>query len=90
MANQVEWGGTPPAGLFQGHNNMTPNWLGYAQLPGGQWAELTQGRGIYGAPIFGVTVHPDKSLGGLRFSRRDAEALIAELQNPEPEEEAEA
>jgi len=70
-----------------GRNIMTPNWLGYAQLPDGQWAELSQGRGIYDEPIFGVTVRPDTSLGGLRFSRRDAEALIAELQNPEPEEE---
>src|SRR5215471_15902956 len=49
---------SPPRGLFEGKNIMTPDVLAYFNLGDGRWAELTEGRGINRQPIFGVTVRP--------------------------------
>ena len=77
----------PPEGTFKGTNIMTPTWEAYYKLAGDEWAELTTGRGIEGAKLWGVTVrqaggglsaHPSK----LCYSRREALAYIAELTYP--------
>lgn len=46
---------TPPDGMFEGHNIMTPEVIDYYKLSSG-YAELSEGRGIYKEKIFGVTV----------------------------------
>jgi hypothetical protein len=74
---------TPPRGVFQGSNFMTPNWLGYYKLRLG-YAELSEGRGMSNQPIFGVTVRTGDGLDTERRSklfqsRSDAEDYIEEL-----------
>lgn len=71
---------TPPSGVFQGKNFMTPNVLGYFKLrPGYGYAELSEGRGMDGERIFGVTVRPDRTMGRLFHSRADAQEYILSL-----------
>lgn len=78
----------PRLGWFRGFNFMTPNVLGYYLVPGGI-AELSQGRGMTGQPLFGVTVGegpswPRLSQRSKLFSdRREAERYIAEGANPD-------
>ena len=73
-----------PAGVFKGSNFMTPKWLGYFMVRGG-WAELSQGRGMEGEPIFGVTVRDsngrdlEPKASRLCFSRREATAYLEEI-----------
>lgn len=61
----------PPNGLFKSVNIMTQKWRGYFKLTKG-WAELSEGRGIVGEPIFGVTVRPDPDHLSKMFHDRDA------------------
>jgi len=67
---------------------MTPEVLGYVKLDKG-WAELSEGLGFNGQPIFGVTVRghagerldPDPSQ--LCDSRAHAEAYSRSLMQPQ-------
>ena len=72
--------GNPPPGIFVGRNIMTPDWLGYYKLRAREgYAELSEGRGIYDEPIFGVTVRVATSPGDpnkrSRLFHNKAEAL---------------
>lgn len=49
---------SPPRGVFEGVNFMTPNIEGYYRLRAG-YAELSSGTGMKDEPIYGVTVRPD-------------------------------
>lgn len=75
---------TPPRGVFQGRNFMTPNWIGYFKLKQG-YAELSHGRGIQDEPIFGVTVrkgdgsHFDPERSKLFWTKQAALSYIGEL-----------
>lgn len=80
---------TPPSGVFRGSNFMTPWVLGYYQTAyrgRTAYVELSEGVGMHGESIFGVTVRqangerfeaPDP--GGLFDSRRAAEAYVADV-----------
>jgi len=73
--------GSPPRGLFQGRNFMTPAIESYHPLRDGQsWAELSGGRGINNDPIFGVTIRPDPEykLSAMFYSRDEAIEYIKE------------
>lgn len=81
--------GRAPRGVFQGSNFMTPDVLNYFT---GRYAgavahvELSEGRGITGAPIYGVTVRgakgatftPDPSC--LKHSKQAALHYIYDLE----------
>lgn len=76
---------TPPRGTFEGQNFMTPTILGNFEVAPETWAELSEGRGMRGQPIFGVTV---RRSGGARLSpdpsklcqsKREAEDYILTL-----------
>lgn len=72
---------SPPRGLFQGNNFMTPRVLAYYKLRKG-YAELSEGEGMSRQPIFGVTVRPEPKgvrLSKLFQSRAEAERYIAEM-----------
>jgi hypothetical protein len=73
----------PPSGTFEGRNFITPDIIRYGRV-GEHWYELSQGSGIYGETVFGVTFRtsegepliPDPS--SCCHSREDAETLIRE------------
>lgn len=77
---------SPPRQVFRGNNFMTPTVLAYYRLALGSrrvvYAELSEGRGMHGEPIFGVTVRrpngdrltPDPST--MYWSRDDAMQAI--------------
>jgi hypothetical protein len=69
---------SPPKGLFKGRNFMTPEWIGYYKLRVG-YAELSEGTGMSGQPIFGVTVRPEDGRSRLCFSRIEADDYIRSL-----------
>ena len=64
---------TTPKGTFRGVNFMTPEVLGHYKLRKG-WAELSQGRGMEGEPIYGVTV---RMLGGARLTPDPSKLLYS-------------
>jgi hypothetical protein len=71
--------GYPPVGLFKGVNFMTPNVVAYYELPGGNFAEISEGRGMSNQPIFGVTVRPDSTKGKLFQSMAAALGYVEEM-----------
>ena len=66
---------TAPKGTFPGVNIMTPEVLGHYKLREG-WAELSQGRGMEGEPIYGVTVC---MLGGARLTLDPSKLLHSKV-----------
>ena len=64
---------TGPKGTFSGVNIMTPEVLAYYKLRKG-WAELSQGRGMEGEPIYGVTI---RMLGGDRLTPDPSKLLYS-------------
>jgi hypothetical protein len=69
---------SPPRGLFQGRNFMTPNIVGYYKLRLG-YAELSAGTGITNQAIYGVTCKPDDGRSKLFQSRAEAMKYIEGL-----------
>ena len=65
---------TAPNGTFPGVNIMTPEVLAHYKLRKGWWAELSQGRGIEGEPIYGVTI---RMLGGARLTPDPSKLLYS-------------
>ena len=71
---------SPPRGLFEGVNFMTPHIEGYFKVSGG-YAELSSGRGLSNEPIFGVTLSDNaKGKSQLFGSRREALKYIESIQ----------
>jgi hypothetical protein len=77
-----------PRGVFPGQNFITPNILGYFRGEVGNriaYVELSEGRGMAGEPIFGVTVRRpnganlDPNLSKLMHSRAAAMAYIEDI-----------
>jgi hypothetical protein len=70
-----------PHGIFPAQPNfMTPSILAYFKLREG-YAELSEGAGMNGEPIFGVTVRPDPhpKRSKLCYSEREALDYIEEM-----------
>jgi len=57
-----------PRGIFQGRNFMTPKVFGYFKLYNG-YAELSEGIGIEGERIFGVTVRNEIGIDSEKRSK---------------------
>jgi hypothetical protein len=66
---------TPPAGLFEGRNFMTPDIVAYFNLGDGVWAELSTGTGMSRQPIFGVTIRPDPGNKRSKMFQSRAQAM---------------
>ena len=69
--------------MFPSRNVLTPNIIGYDRTPRGTVYELSEGRGIVAAMLYGVTIHEEHNPTNAQSRSFDAlekaKAFIKEL-----------